>query len=155
VALGLAIGVFFGALPCMGIQTVIALPFAFALNANKIAAMIGVWWTNPITAIPVYYASYIIGRTLSSRPSISYREFFAKIRHVSDIPSLLELGRDDLLLPLLWGGLIMGIILFPVSYFSFKWMLEKRHERKLRKKEIRARKRREKELKQRASVGQK
>lgn len=135
VALGLAIGVFSGALPCMGVQTIIALPFAFLFNANKISTMIGVWWTNPVTGIPVYYFAYILGRTMSSRPSISYREFFAKLRYVSDLPALLELGRDDLLLPLILGCLIMGTVLFPCTYFGFKWYLEKREIRKKRKKQ--------------------
>lgn len=62
IAKGLAIGVFIAFLPLMGIQMAIAFVAAAAMKANKAMAMLGVWLSNPFTAIPVYYPCYRLGR---------------------------------------------------------------------------------------------
>ena len=53
VARGMALGVFIGLTPTMGIQMPLAFFFAMLLKENKIAAVIGVWISNPMTAIPI------------------------------------------------------------------------------------------------------
>ena len=49
IALGLALGIFTGFLPLMGIQMGVVLIFALPFRkANKVAAVAGVWITNQI-----------------------------------------------------------------------------------------------------------
>ena len=61
VAVGMAIGVFIGITPTIPLHTVIAVALAFVLRGSKPAAIIGVWFANPITIPLFYWASYEIG----------------------------------------------------------------------------------------------
>ncbi len=64
IAKGFALGVFVGLTPTMGIQIPIAIVVAMLLKKNKIAAAIGVWVTNPLTAPFIYAFEYEMGRIL-------------------------------------------------------------------------------------------
>lgn len=68
VARGMALGLFIGMTPTFGIQMFLALFFAFVLRQNKIAALIGVWSTNPLTAPFIYGLEYEVGRVLIGLP---------------------------------------------------------------------------------------
>jgi uncharacterized protein len=67
VAGGMALGLFVALLPLMGLQMPIALAIAelgrrlFAFRVSRLAAAVGVWLTNPLTAAPVYGLCYLIG----------------------------------------------------------------------------------------------
>jgi hypothetical protein len=61
VALGLAIGVFVGWMPIIGIQMSIAAVAALALRGNVTAAVLAVWFSNPITLIPCYWLEWWVG----------------------------------------------------------------------------------------------
>jgi hypothetical protein len=66
-AKGLAIGVFGGCLPVLWVfplQVVVAVAIAFVLRSSKVAAIIGTWISNPITAWAFYPIQYAIGRHL-------------------------------------------------------------------------------------------
>ena len=56
IALGIAIGVFIGLTPTVGLQMIIALALATALRANKVVCIPMVWITNPVTLVPIYSA---------------------------------------------------------------------------------------------------
>ena len=62
IALGLALGLFIGITPTLGVQTAIALFAASILKWNKISAALGVWITNPLTAPLIYGLTYAVGR---------------------------------------------------------------------------------------------
>lgn len=64
IARGMALGLFVGMTPTFGIQMILALLFAFILRQNKIAALVGVWITNPLTAPIIYGVQYEVGRVL-------------------------------------------------------------------------------------------
>lgn len=64
IAKGLALGIFIGMTPTMGGQMIIALFFALLLRQNKLAAALGVWITNPLTAPFIYGLEYETGRLL-------------------------------------------------------------------------------------------
>ncbi len=69
VALGMAIGLFISLIPVM--QTLIALGVVEVLRrttgirASRVAAAVGVWLTNPLTAAPIYALSLLIGRPIA------------------------------------------------------------------------------------------
>jgi hypothetical protein len=64
VAKGVALGIFIGMTPTFGFQMAIALFFSWLLKENKLAAILSVWVTNPITAPFIYAAQYETGRIL-------------------------------------------------------------------------------------------
>lgn len=54
-ALAFAVGVFFGFSPYLGLHTVLGLAFAFALNLNRVAVLLGVYSNLP-WILPAYYS---------------------------------------------------------------------------------------------------
>jgi uncharacterized protein (DUF2062 family) len=113
VALGLALGVFSGALPLLSLQMVIAVTMALFLRANPIAAALGTWWSNPFNWAIIYPLFHMLGR------------FFVPgdAPHVS-VPELIQLPLLDLLvrgwkwlLITSLGGVIAGLPMAVVVYF--------------------------------------
>ncbi len=107
IAKGVALGVFIGMTPTFGFQMAIAVFFAFLLKENKLAAALGVWITNPITAPFIYALEYESGRILlgMSRPSFSV-EFNSEMLHLG----------WELLLPLCLGSLLYGALCAGLSF---------------------------------------
>ena len=64
VAKGVALGIFVGMTPTFGFQMAIAIFFAYILRENRLAAVLGVWVTNPVTAPFIYAAEYEVGHRL-------------------------------------------------------------------------------------------
>ena len=108
IAKGFALGIFIGMTPTFGVQMVIAIFFAFLLRENKLAAIIGVWITNPITAPFIYAAEYEFGRRLLQMEPLSFDIDFT-------FESLLSLSWD-ILAPLLVGSLVFGVLCTAISY---------------------------------------
>src|SRR5512134_842679 len=59
-AAAFALGVFFGFSPFLGLHTLLALAFAFALNLNRVAVLIGVYSNLP-WILPAYYTAATLG----------------------------------------------------------------------------------------------
>jgi uncharacterized protein (DUF2062 family) len=55
-----ALGVFFGFSPFLGLHTVLGLAFAFALNLNRVAVLLGVYSNLP-WILPAYYTLTTLG----------------------------------------------------------------------------------------------
>jgi len=108
IARGMALGLFIGMTPTFGVQMIIALVLAMLLRQNKIAAFIGVWITNPITAPIIYGMQYEVGRLLMgmSRPT-------TQIEFTYD--AMKELGWM-LASPLSLGSLVLGIPVAAIGY---------------------------------------
>ena len=130
IAFGMALGIFVGMLPIMGIQMVVVSLFALPLRANLKAALVGVWISNPITFIPMYYGCYRFGLLFTSTPKLTW-EAFKKLLELlawdwSQIPEslgrLVELS-GDILMPLWVGSLILGVILAVPTYFITFWFV--------------------------------
>ncbi len=57
-----ALGVFFGFSPLLGLHTVLGLVFAFALNLNRVAVLLGIYSNLP-WILPAYYTlATMVGR---------------------------------------------------------------------------------------------
>lgn len=65
IALGVSLGLFLGMLPIMGVQMVLAAFIATLIKANRLAAIVPVWISNPATFIPLYGFNYWIGKVLT------------------------------------------------------------------------------------------
>jgi uncharacterized protein (DUF2062 family) len=126
IALGVGIGVFVAFTPTIGFQTVIALVLATLLNANRPAAMALVWVTNPLTIPPCFALTYWVGSLFWPGPSpaaVSHairNAIAAAGRHdfwemYDQFTAFLGIGRD-VLIPLLTGGVVVGVTLGSVAY---------------------------------------
>ncbi len=107
VARGMALGLFIGFTPTFGFQMLLALLFAFLLRQNKVAALVGVWVTNPLTAPLIYGLEYKIGRIALGLPPLEIHEFNWQL--ISTLG--LQVGK-----PLLLGCLILGIPCSIIGY---------------------------------------
>jgi uncharacterized protein (DUF2062 family) len=117
VALGMAVGVFVSVTPTIPFHTVIALVLAFALKASKPAAVIGVWFSNPITIPPFYYGSYKLGMLLLGR----------NIAPAPDIHTLQEMLKHglDITFAMILGGALLGILPAIGAYFLTRHFFRK------------------------------
>lgn len=108
IARGMALGLFIGMTPTFGVQMFLALIFAVLLRQNKIAALIGVWSTNPLTAPIIYGVEYEVGRMLMGMPHPNVAIEF-------NYDALQELGWL-LASPLCIGSLVVGIPVALIGY---------------------------------------
>lgn len=109
IAKGVALGIFIGMTPTFGFQMAIALFFAYLLRENRLAAVLGVWVTNPVTAPIIYAIEYEIGRILLGVPRASLPDAFTWSAYA-------DLGWN-IMFPVWVGSILAGVILGALSYF--------------------------------------
>lgn len=82
IALGTAIGMFIALTPTVGIQMLIVIAVAFLVRPlfrfNRMAALITVYVSNPLTVVPLYWFNYKLG-TIVIPETISHERFQALI----------------------------------------------------------------------------
>jgi uncharacterized protein len=77
-AAAFALGVFFGFSPFLGLHTILALGFAFALNLNRVAVLIGVYSNLP-WILPACYTAATLGGAAILGVDVP-PEFIARLR---------------------------------------------------------------------------
>jgi len=125
ISLGLAIGVFCGIIPLLGLQTLIMVLLLFLLRrSNKMAAFLSSWVMNQFTIIPILYMDYKIGMLLI--PVKTELDFSNIQQLVMDwnLSELFSVGKE-VFYPMLLGGCICGligaIITYAVAFFSLQY----------------------------------
>lgn len=126
VAMGMAIGVFVGITPTIPFHTVLAVALAIMLRGSKAAAVLGVWFSNPITAPIFYWGSYKTGTYFLGNPA----PFDVKYESILE---LLDLGLD-VTIAMIAGGVILGILPGIASYFITRKIIRTLQMRKALKK---------------------
>ena len=128
IALGTTIGMFIGMTPTVGIQMILVVVFAFLvkpiLKFNRMAALITVYISNPLTVLPIYWFDYKVGSLLI--PGDVSREDFAKILHYQGFEGwwntfaklFLDVGA-----PLVVGSFIVATISSIATYPMLRWLL--------------------------------
>ncbi len=108
IAKGMALGIFIGMTPTFGFQMAIAIFCAWLLQENKIAAVVGVWVTNPLTAPFIYALEYETGRVLLGLPHI----------HLPAELSFAALGKMgwEVLVPLCLGSLLHAVLWGAIAF---------------------------------------
>lgn len=109
IAKGVALGIFIGMTPTFGFQMILAIFFAFLLKENRLAAVVGVWITNPVTAPVIYAIEYEVGRVLLGMRRVDLPGEFS-------FGAFAHLGHD-ILGPLWVGGLVAGVLCGSLAYF--------------------------------------
>ena len=133
IALGVFLGLFIGATPTLGIQTLLYFAAASVCRANMISGIVPVWFTNPLTAVPIYYACWKLGGLIltgrwetspESQDAISRliegaeansKGFYERLFEIDFWKAALELVRS-IGLELWIGSVTLGIVLGVLGY---------------------------------------
>ncbi|MHC4878896.1 MAG: DUF2062 domain-containing protein [Planctomycetota bacterium] len=130
IALGTAIGMFIGLTPTVGVQMLTVIAFAWlvrkVLTFNRIAAILTVYVTNPVTTIPIYWFNYKVG-TYFVEGHITREAFTAIFEYQSfagwwDSVSTLFLTIGA---PLIVGSLLVATIVSIPTYPFIYWLIRR------------------------------
>jgi uncharacterized protein len=130
-----ALGVFFGFSPLLGLHTVLAIGFAFALRLNRVAVLLGVYSNLPWILVPYYTLATWLGAALmridvppgvpealvDSLANRSWSEF--RVAAVN-------------LKPFLWAyalGSTLGAIVIAVAAYRVAFVMITTHRKRLRR----------------------
>ncbi len=129
IALGLALGIFIGMLPVLGLQTVSAIFFASLLKWNKISAALGTLISNPLTIPPLYALTYFVGNKL-----MGLRQGLPRFT-TSGVETLIDMVQKtpEIILALFIGGFLLGLPAALVGYF-LSYEALKRYQSRIREK---------------------
>lgn len=121
IALGFALGIFLGFSPTMGVQMILAAFAASLFKWSKIAAMVGVQLTNPVTAPLIYGFTYVVGAHF-----LGMENAFQLPEHLS-METLIHLTRKA---PAIFGAMTLGWIIVGlplgfISYFPAYWLVKR------------------------------
>ncbi len=120
-AAAFALGVFFGFSPMLGLHTILGILFAFLLNLNRVAVLLGVYSNLPWTIAPYYAFVTLAGaRITGHRPPEGFRSqistlFDLSLYHEEFWTRLITILKP-LLLPYAVGSLLGAIALAGIAY---------------------------------------
>ena len=121
IALGGAIGMFIALTPTIGIQMFLVLVVAVLTRRwftfNKVSALLMVYVSNPLTALPIYWFNYKLG-AIYFPGQTSRKEFEALLQYdgLAEWWSSLTRLFLDVGVPLIVGSLIMSTVCGLVTY---------------------------------------
>ncbi|MBI1310253.1 DUF2062 domain-containing protein [bacterium] len=133
VALGTAIGMFVGLTPTVGVQMLVVITLAFLTRRlfafNRLAALLTVYVTNPVTTLPIYWFNYEVG-TLFVDGQMSYDAFSAVFEYHNLATwwdavcgLFVKIGS-----PLIVGSLIVATVVSIPTYPLMFWLVKKFHD---------------------------
>ncbi|NJK90138.1 MAG: DUF2062 domain-containing protein [Myxococcales bacterium] len=132
IAWGVFWGFVIGATPTIGIQFVLYLFIATLVGANRVSGIIPIWISNPVTAVPIFYAEWWLGRfiltgntglhdrswaaiaeAIQPRPGRGWWErFFEMDLWMTVFRSFIDMGAE------LWvGALVTGVLTGSLAYW--------------------------------------
>jgi uncharacterized protein len=135
IALGTTIGMWIGMTPTVGMQMVIVVIVAFVtkpfFHFNRIAALITVYISNPLTMVPIYYMNYKVGtlfyhgdHTIDDfRRILEYETFSGWWATIVDL--FVGIG-----VPLIIGSFVVATVCAAATYPAMRWLLNRFHKRK-------------------------
>ena len=127
VASGWALGMFVGCAVPFGLQLLVSIPLAMMMRVSKVGATLGTLITNPVTIFFIYPA----------QTWVMYNILFGN-RELGELPeewtwaAVKALG-TDVLASFLLGGLVLALILSPITYFVVKRIVIRHRARVARK----------------------
>jgi uncharacterized protein (DUF2062 family) len=120
IALTFSIGLFIGMSPFIGFHTVIAIGVAILFRLNKVVILLATYFTNPWTIVPIYTFSTFIGAR------ILHNEIKINIDWAHITLSEIAKNTREVLLPFIFGTLVVGFISSVLSYIIIYAVLTKR-----------------------------
>jgi uncharacterized protein len=120
-AAAFALGVLFGFSPFLGLHTILGIVFAFLLNLNRVAVLLGVYSNLPWIIAPYYALATTFGAMLTGhRIPPGFRSRIGALFEMSLYGGEFWRQLARILRPLLWpytvGSLIGAIVLAAIAY---------------------------------------
>lgn len=109
-ARGLAVGVFAGCFPFLGLQTLLGVSLAVIFRGHKVLAAAGTWVSNPFTYVPIYLFNYKVGRWL-----LGSADQTLDLENLQSTQEIFELGAE-FAITLLTGCFVIGFLSAILSY---------------------------------------
>ncbi len=118
-ARGWALGMFIGCVIPMSFQLMISIPLAFLLKASKIGAALGTLITNPVSIFFIYPLQCFVGSKITGGDLTldAARNAMKNVLQDQSWAALSELG-SDLLISFFAGGLLLALIMTPITYIA-------------------------------------
>jgi uncharacterized protein len=123
-AAAFALGVFFGFSPLLGLHTILGVVFAFLLNLNRVAVLLGVYSNLPWVIAPYYAFVTVAGTKVTGHrvPAAFNAQLGALFEH-SVLETEFWSRLITLLKPLVWpytvgstlGALLLGALAYPLA----------------------------------------
>lgn len=135
---GSAIGVLIGLTPTIPLHTICIIGLAFLTRRSAIAGIIISFLVcNPLTFIPIYYCSYLVGNEFTPysldwstiETTVEILQHSHSIQH--QITIIAGLGHETISLMVI-GGILFAAPFALVSYFGFLRFFTKIHNRRIR-----------------------
>ena len=118
IAAGFAAGAAVSFTPFMGLHFVLGALVAYLLRGNLIASALGTLVGNPWTFPLIWVAIYEIGSSIlpgdGTKVSLNDLSFTYLMAHIGDV-----------LLPMMLGGAVLSVVVWPIFYFPIVRMIEK------------------------------
>ena len=116
-ARGWALGMFIGCVIPFSFQLIISIPLSFLLKCSKVGAVLGTLITNPVSILFIYPMQCYVGSKITggSLTLEAARNAMKVVLQEQSWEALLKLG-SDLLIAFFAGGLLLGVILTPITY---------------------------------------
>ncbi|MEK7952976.1 DUF2062 domain-containing protein [Luteolibacter soli] len=111
VAVGLAIGLFFGVIPLIP-QSLFAAIAAMRVKANIPFAVAITWVSNPLTNVPLWVSQLWLGNQVQDLLHLDAPEFAGTFQ----IPGIGEANAATFLLGVILSGLILALLAFPIVH---------------------------------------
>jgi len=129
VAAGWALGVFVGCAVPFGLQLIISVPLAMMMRVSKVGATLGTLVTNPATIFVIYPIQTFLVNKLLFGGSLT----LTKLMEVEwTWKAVRKLGAEAMV-SFFIGGILLAIVLTPVTYFVVKSYVIRRRVRRERK----------------------
>jgi len=139
-AAAFALGVFFGFSPFLGLHTILGVVFAFLLNLNRVAVLLGIYANLPWIIAPYYVLATTAGAMITGDPiPPGFASQLAGLFELSVFAG--EFWRElvEILRPLLWpytagsmiGAVILALAAYPVAlaFVTSRRKLSHRHKK--------------------------
>lgn len=132
VAAGWALGIFIGCSVPFGLQLIVSIPLALMMRVSKVGATLGTFITNPVSIFFIYPAQtwavnrLVFGGTLSFQRLVEMEWTWVNVRHLG----------AEAMASFFLGGLALGIVLMPITYFVVKRIVSRHRKSWQRKNSI-------------------
>ena len=121
-ATAFALGVFFGFSPFLGVHTLLGVVFAFLLNYNRVAVLLGVYSNLPWVIAPYYaFSTMVVGAPLTGHHiPPGFRQQFGELFELSLLRGDFWHRLAVILRPFFWpymvGSLLGAVVLAGLAY---------------------------------------
>ena len=134
IARGWTIGVFYGCVLPFGVQLLFSIPTAFLLRGSKFGAVTGTFISNHFTIFLIYPVQCYLGARILGK-TISYDVIRNAMKNViaeQSYQALSAIG-SDLCIAFLVGGVMLALVLAPLTYTLVLQMVTRHRSRRASK----------------------